>query len=137
LPTINAPEKSKPVELDNNLKVTGIGGVFFRAKDPDSLSDWYKKNLGVFAMDDNYNPWIQQKGPTVFMPFAADTEYFGSKSQQFMINFRVEDLDDLLKQLKVNKVKVVKDIEEQEGVGRFAHIADPDGNRIEFWEPED
>jgi glyoxylase I family protein len=96
------------------MKVTGIGGVFFRAKDPKALGDWYKKHLGVFAMD---------------------TDYFGSSTQQFMINFRVENLDALLKQLKVNKVKVVKDIEEQEGVGRFAHIEDPEGNRIELWEP--
>jgi glyoxylase I family protein len=113
------------------MKVTGIGGVFFRAEDPDALTDWYKKHLGVFAMDSNYEPWIQQKGPTVFMPFPSDTEYFGSKSQQFMINFRVDDLDGLLKKFKDEKVKVVK-----EGVGRFAHIEDPEGNRIELWEPE-
>jgi glyoxylase I family protein len=118
------------------MKVTGIGGVFFRAKDPKALGDWYKKHLGVFAMDDNYNPWVQQKGPTVFMPFPADTNYFGSKSQMFMINFRVDDLDGMLKQLKTDNVKVVKEVEKQEGVGRFAHIEDPEGNRIELWEPE-
>jgi glyoxylase I family protein len=117
------------------MAVTGIGGVFFRAKDPKALGDWYKKHLGVFAMDENYDPWVQQKGPTVFMPFAADTDYFGSKSQQFMINFRVSDLDGLLKQLKDDAVKVVKEVEKQEGVGRFAHIEDPEGNRIELWEP--
>jgi glyoxylase I family protein len=116
--------------------VTGIGGVFFRAKDPEALAEWYKKHLDVFAMDDNYDPWIQQKGPTVFMPFAADSEYFGSKSQQFMLNFRVNDLDSLLKQLKAESVKIVKNIEEQKGVGRFAHIEDLEGNRIELWEPE-
>src|ERR1700710_2621869 len=102
------------------MKVTGIGGVFFRAKDPDELGKWYKKHLGVFSMDADYNPWVQQKGPTVFQPFASDTDYFGSKSQQFMINFRVDDLDGMLKKLKVAKVKIVKDIEDQEGVGRFA-----------------
>jgi glyoxylase I family protein len=119
------------------MAVTGIGGVFFRAKDPNALADWYKKHLGVFAMDDKYEPWAQAAGPTVFLPFAADTDYFGSKSQQFMINFRVEDLDGLLKQLKANNVKIVKEIEEQSGVGRFAHIEDPEGNRIELWEPVD
>ena len=119
------------------MKVTGIGGVFFRAKDPDALGKWYKEHLGVFAMDDNYEAWPQQAGPTVFMPFPADTDYFGSKSQAFMINFRVDDLDGLLKKLKAGKVKVVKDIEEQKGVGRFAHIEDPEGNRIELWEPQD
>jgi glyoxylase I family protein len=117
--------------------VTGIGGLFFRAKDPKALGKWYKKHLGVFAMDANYEPWAQQAGPTVFMPFAADTDYFGSKSQQFMINFRVDELDGLLEQLRNNKVKIVKDIEEQTGVGRFASIEDPEGNRIELWEPSD
>jgi glyoxylase I family protein len=119
------------------MAVTGIGGVFFRAKDPNALADWYKKHLGVFAMDDKYEPWAQAAGPTVFMPFPADTDYFGDKSQQFMINFRVDDLDGLLKQLKNDNVKIVKDIEEQAGVGRFTHIEDPEGNRIELWEPVD
>jgi glyoxylase I family protein len=118
------------------MKVTGIGGVFFRAKDPEALKDWYQKNLGVFGMNDKYEPWEQQKGPTIFLPFAADTDYFGSKTQQFMINFRVNDIDGLLKGLKANKVKIVKEVEKQEGVGRFAHIQDPEGNRIELWEPE-
>lgn len=114
------------------MKVTGIGGVFFRAKDPEALTDWYKKHLGINGFD-----WVQQKGQTVFAPFPADTEYFGSKSQGFMLNFRVDDLDDLLKQLKAGKVKIVKGVEEQTGVGRFASIEDPEGNRIELWEPSD
>lgn len=113
------------------MKVTGIGGVFFRAKDPTALSDWYEKHLGINGME-----WVQQQGQTVFAPFAADTEYFGSKSQSFMLNFRVEDLDGMLNQLRENKVKIVKDIEEQAGVGRFASIEDPEGNRIELWEPQ-
>src|SRR3954470_9456845 len=99
------------------MKVTGIGGVFFRAKDPSALSDWYKKNLGINGME-----WVQQEGQTVFAPFPADTDYFGSKSQNFMLNFRVDDLDGLLKQLKTGNVKIVKDIEVQTGVGRFASI---------------
>jgi glyoxylase I family protein len=118
------------------MKVTGIGGVFFRAKDPKALGEWYEKHLGVFGMNDKYEPWTQQKGPTVFMPFADDTDYFGSQSQSFMINFRVDDLEALLKQLRANNVKVVKEVEEQEGVGQFAHIEDPEGNRIELWEPQ-
>ena len=118
------------------MKVTGIGGVFFRAKDPEGLGEWYKKYLGVFAMDEKYDPWAQAAGPTVFMPFAADTDYFGNNSQQFMLNFRVEDLDGFLSELKANQVKIVKEVEEQAGVGRFAHIEDPEGNRIELWEPE-
>ncbi|MDB5182510.1 MAG: putative enzyme related to lactoylglutathione lyase [Candidatus Saccharibacteria bacterium] len=119
------------------MAVTGIGGVFFRAKDPDALAEWYKKHLGVFAMDESYEPWKQAAGPAVFLPFAADTDYFGSATQQFMINFRVDDLDGMIKQLKQGGVKIVKEIEEQEGVGRFAHIEDPEGNRIELWEPTD
>jgi glyoxylase I family protein len=112
------------------MKITGIGGVFFRAKDPEALGDWYKKHLGINGME-----WKQQAGQTVFAPFSADTEYFGNKSQQFMLNFRVDDLDDLLDQLKTNNVKIVKEIEEQSGVGRFAHIEDPEGNKVELWEP--
>jgi glyoxylase I family protein len=115
-----------------SMKVTGIGGVFFRAKDPAALSDWYEKNLGINGME-----WVQQQGQTVFMPFPADTEYFGSKSQQFMLNFRVDDLDGMLKQLRTNNVKIVKDVEEQAGVGRFARIEDPEGNPIELWEPSE
>jgi len=80
--------------------------------------------------------WVQQKGQTVFAPFVADTEYFGSKSQQFMLNFRVDDLDGLLKKLRFDNIKIVKDVEEQAGVGRFASIEDPEGNRIELWEPQ-
>lgn len=113
------------------MKVTGIGGVFFRAKDPAALSIWYEKILGLNGME-----WVQQQGPTAFVPFAADTKYFGSKSQQFMLNFRVDDLDGMLKKLTFDNVKIVKDVEEQAGVGRFASIEDPEGNRIELWEPQ-
>jgi glyoxylase I family protein len=113
------------------MNVSGIGGVFFRAKDPEALSEWYEKHLGINGMD-----WAQQKGQTVFAPFPADTEYFGSQMQAFMLNFRVDDLDGLLEQLKAGGVKIVKGVEEQAGVGRFAWIEDPEGNRIELWQPE-
>jgi glyoxylase I family protein len=113
------------------MKITGIGGFIFRAKDPEALADWYKKNLGI-----DRNKWEQQAGPTAFAPMSADSDYFG-KSQQFMLNFRVDDLDGLLRQLKNNEVKIVKEAEEYEGMGRFTHIEDPEGNRIELWEPED
>jgi glyoxylase I family protein len=112
------------------MKVTGIGGVFFRAKDPAALTDWYEKHLGINGMD-----WAQQQGQTVFAPFPADTQYFGNDSQNFMLNFRVKDLDSLLDELRANDVKIVKEIEEQAGVGRFASIEDPEGNRIELWQP--
>ena len=113
------------------MKITGIGGVFFRAKDSAALSAWYEKILGINGME-----WVQQQGPTAFVPFATDTKYFGSKSQQFMLNFRVDDLDGMLKKLTFDNVKIVKDIEEQAGVGRFASIEEPEGNRIELWEPQ-
>jgi glyoxylase I family protein len=111
------------------MKVTGIGGFIFRAKDPETLANWYKKNLGI-----DRNKWEQQAGPTAFAPMSKDTDYFG-KNQQFMLNFRVDDLDGLLKQLEANKVKIVKAVEEYAGMGRFASIEDPEGNRVELWEP--
>lgn len=113
------------------MKVTGIGGFIFKAKDPDTLATWYKKHLGI-----DRNKWEQQAGPTAFAPMSEDSDYFGSKSQQFMLNFRVDDLDGMLKKLKANKVKIVKEPQEYEGLGRFASIEDPEGNRIELWEPE-
>jgi predicted enzyme related to lactoylglutathione lyase len=112
------------------MKVTGIGGVFFRAKDPEALANWYDEHLGINGME-----WAQQSGQTVFAPFPADTDYFGSESQNFMLNFRVDDLDGMLKQLRAGKVRIVKEVEEQAAVGRFVHIEDPEGNRIELWEP--
>ena len=113
------------------MTVTGIGGVFFRAKDPATLSEWYERQLGINGME-----WVQQQGQTAFVPFPLDTEYFGGESQQFMLNFRVDDLDSLLNQLRANNVTIVKEVEEQAGVGRFAAIEDPEGNRIELWEPQ-
>ena len=113
------------------MKVTGIGGVFFRAKDPAALSDWYEQQLGINGME-----WVQQQGQTAFVPFPADTDYFGSESQNFMLNFRVDDLDNMLNQLRANNVKIVKEVEEQTGMGRFASIEDPEGNRVELWEPQ-
>lgn len=114
------------------MSITGIGGVFFRAKDPAALAAWYERHLGINGM-----AWTQQAGQTVFAPFPADTDYFGRESQQFMLNFRVDDLDGMLARLKADKVKIVKDIEDQAGVGRFAAVEDPEGNRIELWEPQD
>ncbi len=113
-----------------SAKVTGIGGFIFRAKDPDAQAAWYKKHLGI-----DRNKWEQEAGATAFAPMSADTDYF-AQSQQFMLNFRVDDLDGMLKQLKADKVKQVKDVEEYEGIGRFASIEDLEGNRIELWQPE-
>jgi glyoxylase I family protein len=113
------------------MKVTGIGGFIFRSKDPEKLADWYKKNLGI-----DRNKWEQQAGPTAFAPMSQSSDYFGSKSQMFMLNFRVDDLDAMLKQLRKNNVKVVKEVESYEGMGKFASIEDLEGNRLELWQPE-
>ncbi len=112
------------------MVVTGIGGVMFRAKDPEALSAWYKKHLGIDKLK-----WKQQAGPTVFAPSASGTEYFGNKSQQFLLNFRVDDLDRTLKKLRANNIKIAKDVEDYKGVGRFAWIEDLEGNRVELWQP--
>jgi predicted enzyme related to lactoylglutathione lyase len=114
------------------MKVTGIGGVVFKAKDPEALSAWYKKNLGIDRVK-----WEQQAGPTAFAAFPSDTDYFGGGPQSFMLNFRVDDLDSLLDQLKQDGVKIAKEVEEHAGLGRFGWIEDLEGNRIELWEPEE
>ncbi len=113
-------------------KVNGIGGVFFRAKDPEALSAWYKTHLGV---DLSEGAWAQAAGPTVFAPFAADTDYFGRASQQWMINFRVADLDAMIAQLEAAGIAVTTNPDWDSFVGRFARIHDPEGNPIELWEP--
>ena len=112
------------------MPVTGIGGLFFRARDPDALKQWYCEHLGVGCGD--YGMWEQQAGTTVFSPFAADTNYFPA-DRQWMINLRVDRLDELVEQLRQAGVDVAK-VEEMEGVGRFARIHDPEGNPIELWE---
>lgn len=118
-------------------KVTGIGGVFFRAKDPEKLAKWYADNLGVSLVPKSYDeePWKQDAGPTVFSPFAADTKYFGpDMNQQWMINFRVRDLDAMVAQLRANGNEVEVN-EEDYPNGRFARVYDPEGTPVELWEP--
>ncbi len=118
-------------------RVTGIGGMFFRAKDPDKLASWYNDNLGVSPVPDDYDhdPWKQEAGPTAFAPFDADTEYFGRSEQQWMINFRVRNLDAMVAQLRAAKIEVSV-VEEEYPNGRFARLHDPEGNPIELWEPK-
>lgn len=97
-------------------KVEGIGGVFFRAKDPDSLARWYSEHLGMDNGLEGAAVWQQEAGPTIFAPFSGDSEYFGRREQQFMVNFRVRDLDAMLSQLRASGVEVVSG-EEEEGAG--------------------
>ena len=117
-------------------KVSGIGGVFFRASDPAALAEWYETHLGVTKTPDNYDDpvWEQAAGPTVFAPFPRDTDYFGSAAQQAMINFRVTDLDAMVAQLAAAGIDVEVSPETYPN-GRFAHLNDPEGNRIELWQP--
>jgi glyoxylase I family protein len=117
-------------------RVTGIGGVFFRARDPGALSRWYLTHLGVAPVPANYeqSPWQQEAGPTVFAAFPDTTGYFGRREQAWMINFRVRDLAAMTRQLEAAGIKVKVDPEEYPN-GRFARLHDPEGNPIELWEP--
>jgi predicted enzyme related to lactoylglutathione lyase len=114
-------------------RVDGIGGYFLRAADPAALGAWYRDCLGLDA--DENGLWRQGTGMTVFATFESDTEYFGARHQQTMINFRVRDLDAMLVQLRKKGADVVDGIQEMEGVGRFGWVTDPEGNRIELWQP--
>jgi glyoxylase I family protein len=110
-------------------RVLGIGGLFFRSRDPKKLAQWYQLNLGV-----DHQVWQQAAGPTAFTPFAMDTDYFGSKDQAWMLNFRVRSLDAMVAQLQKSNIEVKVDPEKYP-YGRFARLHDPEGNPIELWEP--
>jgi predicted enzyme related to lactoylglutathione lyase len=114
-------------------RVLGIGGYFVRAADPEALGAWYRDCLGLDT--DATGVWQQQPGPTVFASFEASTDYFGSPAQQTMLNFRVGDLDAMLAQLRAKGADVVDDVQEMDGVGRFGWVVDPEGNRVELWQP--
>ena len=136
---------TKPSAEKQNLhgapRVTGIGGVFFRANNPAESSAWYQQHLGIapdwehgkaFAWRHADNP--QKPGMTVWSQFASDTAYFGNLDQQYMINYRVDNLDTLLDALRQEGVWI-DDKREDSDYGRFAWIKDCDGNRIELWQP--
>ncbi|MDX1534643.1 MAG: VOC family protein [Thermoplasmata archaeon] len=122
-------------------RVTGIGGVFFKAENPDRLKAWYVRHLGLPSREDgNVMFDLQDEGEspragyTVWSPFPQDTDYFEPSEAPFMINYRVADLDRLLDQLRAEGVEVEDRVEEYP-YGRFAWVMDPEGNRIELWEP--
>ncbi|MEW2519003.1 VOC family protein [Actinacidiphila alni] len=114
-------------------RVLGIGGYFLRAADPAALTAWYRDVLGLDA--DENGLWAQQAGPTVFAAFESGTDYFGSPRQQTMLNFRVRDLDAMLDQLRAAGADVAPGTQDMDGVGRFGWVTDPEGNRIELWQP--
>jgi predicted enzyme related to lactoylglutathione lyase len=114
-------------------RVLGIGGYFIRAADPVALGAWYRDCLGMGA--DENGLWSQEAGPMVLATFESETDYFGSRAQQAMINFRVRDLDAMLAQLGAKGVDVAAQTQDMDGVGRFGWVNDPEGNRIELWQP--
>jgi predicted enzyme related to lactoylglutathione lyase len=150
----NTATKEKSVEIQNmeiskdtvmndtTPKVTGIGGIFFRSKNPKEIKDWYGKNLGLAIAD--YGSAFEFRNANrpdeinylSWSPFDEGTEYFNPSVKEFMINYRVQNIEGLVKKLKENGVTVVDDIEEYE-YGKFVHIMDPEGNKIELWEPID
>jgi len=113
-------------------KVLGNGGLFFRSRNSDALRQWYAEHLGVSQPPDF---WHQQAGPTLLGPFALDTDYFGRADQQWMVNFRVADLDAMIKQLEAADISVETREDWDSEAGRFACIHDPEGNPIELWQP--
>ena len=116
-------------------RVTGIGGVFFRSRDPKALVDWYAQHLGVPVQDDGYVLFTEEtRGAHVWAPFAADTDYWPA-SKEAMVNFTVRDLDAMLGQLRAAGVEVDEKVEDLDGVGRFGWAFDPEGSRFELWQP--
>lgn len=121
-------------------KVTGIGGIFFKSKDPEKIKEWYKTHLGLNT--DQYGAgfrWFEaddpsKKGFTQWSPFDEKTEYFNPSQREFMINYRVDNLEALVEELKKAGVIIVDSIETYE-YGKFIHIMDIEGNKVELWEP--
>ena len=114
-------------------RVLGIGGYFVKAADPEALLAWYREALGLDLGE--YGLWSPEAGPTVVAAFAADSDYFGPGPQQTMLNFRVADLDAMLAQVRAHGGPVEDETLDMEGVGRFGWVTDPEGRRIELWEP--
>lgn len=121
-------------------KVTGIGGVFFKFRDPKKMTQWYSEVLGMTTNDYGvlfaFNNGNDKKGFLQLGVFEQDSNYFGDPSQQAMVNFRVDNMSELIKVLEHHQVKMVNEVQEYE-YGKFLHIEDPEGNRIELWEPID
>ncbi len=128
--------------LDNNKmkKVTGIGGIFFKCKDPNKMKEWYKTHLGLNTNDYGATfDWREvadptKEGSTSWSPFAETTKYFEPSTKEFMINYRVANLEALVEELKKEGVTLVDQIESYD-YGKFVHILDMEGNKIELWEP--
>jgi predicted enzyme related to lactoylglutathione lyase len=136
------PVQKETIANDTIPKVTGIGGIFFHSSNPQEIGEWYSKNLGM-AIDDYGSPFEfrNAKRPEEinylrWSPHEEGTEYFKPSEKTFMINYRVQNIEGLVRNLKANGVTILDEIEEFE-FGKFVHIMDPEGNKIELWEPID
>lgn len=123
-------------------KVTGIGGIFFKCKDPEKVKEWYKTHLGLntdkygTSFEWRHSDRPEQKGYLQWSPFSDTTEYFKPSEKEFMINYRVENLEKLVDELRKSGVLIIDEIETFE-YGKFVHLLDIEGNKIELWEPND
>jgi predicted enzyme related to lactoylglutathione lyase len=139
LKSITSQHKTKP---SNMKKVTGIGGIFFKCKDPKALNEWYKTHLGFntsqygTSFEWRENEDSTKKGITQWTPFAESTQYFAPSTKDFMINYRVENLEALVAELRKENVTILDSIETYD-YGKFIHILDGEGNKIQLWEPID
>ncbi len=133
---------TKPSNQTNMKKVTGIGGVFFKCKDPKKVTEWYAKHLGLTTnpygatFEWYQNPDSKKKAQTQWTPFKEDTKYFAPSTKDFMVNYRVENLEALVEELKKDGVTIVDKMETYD-YGKFIHILDSEGNKVELWEPID
>jgi len=136
------PANTAPATNDTTPKVTGIGGIFFFSDNPKETREWYKKNLGIDAND--YGATFESRNidrpeeinALQWTPFKKGSGYFAPSKKEFMINYRVQNMEALVKQLKENGVTVLDDIASYE-YGKFVHIMDSEGNKLELWEPAD
>ncbi len=134
--------KKRKIMDDKTPKVTGVGGIFFKSKDPEKMRNWYGDNLGLaidpygsaFEFRNAHRP--DEVNYLRWSPFAEDTDYFAPSEKEFMVNYRVQNIESLVENLKANGVQIVDEITTYE-YGKFVHIVDPEGNKIELWEPID
>jgi len=128
-----AKQESAGTEME---KVTGIGGLFFRAHDPKALGLWYQQRLGISVVPTGpeHTVWEQEAGPTAFAPFPETSKYFGDPQKVWMVNFRVRNLDKMVAQLQAAGIEVK--VYPPDPTGRFARLHDPEGNPIELWQPK-
>ncbi|MDZ7764736.1 MAG: VOC family protein [Melioribacteraceae bacterium] len=139
--TLSAFAQENSTNQSNKGRVTGIGGIFFKVENPDSIKQWYYKNLGLAPND--YGSMFEfresdskEVAYLQWSPFNKATKYFEPSGKDFMINYRVVNIENLVDQLKANGVTILDTIETYE-YGKFVHILDPDSNKIELWEPND